>query len=133
MKAALVEAPGQPVVLCDDVEIEEPRAGQVRVKVAHCGLCHSDLSIVDGAFPSPVPVVVGHEAAGVVDALGPHVEGPRAGRSRGADAVSALRQLLLVRSRRGEPLRQRPGHRDQHLSRRQRRGCRAGASASTAA
>jgi len=75
MKAAVVEAPGQPVVLCDDVEIEEPRAGQVRVKVAHCGLCHSDLSVVDGAFPAQMPVVVGHEAAGVVDALGPHVEG----------------------------------------------------------
>jgi len=75
MKAALVEAPGQPVVLRDDVEIEEPRAGQVRVKVAHCGLCHSDLSIVDGAFPSAMPVVIGHEATGFVDALGPHVEG----------------------------------------------------------
>jgi Zn-dependent alcohol dehydrogenase len=75
MKAVLVEAPGKPVVLRDDVEIEEPRAGQVRVKVAHCGLCHSDLSIVDGVFPSAMPVVVGHEAAGVVDALGPHVEG----------------------------------------------------------
>jgi len=75
MKAVLVEAPGQPVVLRDDVEIEEPRAGQVRVKVAHCGLCHSDLSIVDGFFPSAMPVVVGHEAAGVVDALGPGVEG----------------------------------------------------------
>ena len=75
MKAVLVEAPGQPVVLRDDVEIEEPRAGQVRVKVAHCGLCHSDLSIVDGVFPSAMPVVVGHEATGFVDALGPHVEG----------------------------------------------------------
>ena len=75
MKAVLVEAPGQPVVLCDDVEIEGPRAGQVRVKVAHCGLCHSDLSIVDGVFPSAMPVVVGHEAAGVVDVLGPGVEG----------------------------------------------------------
>ena len=75
MRAALVEAPGQPVMLCDDVEIEEPRAGQVRVRIRHCGLCHSDLSIVDGAFPAQMPVVVGHEAAGIVDALGPHVEG----------------------------------------------------------
>ncbi len=75
MKAVLVEAPGQPVVLRDDVEIEEPRAGQVRVKVAHCGLCHSDLSIIDGVFPSAMPVVVGHEATGFVDALGPHVAG----------------------------------------------------------
>jgi Zn-dependent alcohol dehydrogenase len=75
MRAAVLEAQGQPLVLCDDVEIEEPRAGQVRVRVAHCGVCHSDLSVVDGAFPSPTPVVLGHEAAGLVDAVGPHVEG----------------------------------------------------------
>jgi Zn-dependent alcohol dehydrogenase len=75
VRAALLEAQGQPLVLCDDVEIEEPGAGQVRVKVAHCGVCHSDLSVVAGSFPSPVPVVLGHEAAGVVDAVGPHVEG----------------------------------------------------------
>jgi Zn-dependent alcohol dehydrogenase len=45
----------------------------VRVRVTHCGVCHSDLSLVDGAFPAPTPIVLGHEAAGVVDALGPGV------------------------------------------------------------
>ena len=75
MRAALFEAPGQPLRIRDDVEIEEPRAGQVRVRVAHCGICHSDLSFVDGTFPAPLPIVLGHEAAGVVDAVGPGVEG----------------------------------------------------------
>jgi Zn-dependent alcohol dehydrogenase len=75
MRAAILEAPGQPLAICDDVEIAEPRAGHVRVRVSHCGVCHSDLSVVDGAFPAPLPIVLGHEAAGVVDAVGPGVTG----------------------------------------------------------
>jgi S-(hydroxymethyl)glutathione dehydrogenase / alcohol dehydrogenase len=47
----------------------------VRVRVTHCGICHSDLSIADGVFPSPTPIILGHEAAGVVDAIGPDVDG----------------------------------------------------------
>ena len=45
------------------------------MRVSHCGVCHSDLSIVDGVFPAPTPIVLGHEAAGVVDAVGPGVDG----------------------------------------------------------
>ena len=73
MRAAVLVEAGKPLVVCDDVEIAEPKAGYVRVKVKHCGICHSDLSIVDGVFPAPMPVVLGHEAAGVVDAVGPDV------------------------------------------------------------
>jgi Zn-dependent alcohol dehydrogenase len=75
MRAALLEAPGEPLHLRDGIVIEEPRAGEVRVKIASCGVCHSDLSIVDGTFPSPLPIVLGHEAAGVVDAVGPNTGG----------------------------------------------------------
>ena len=75
MRAAVLETAGEPLVVRDDVDIAEPRAGQVRVAGAHCGVCHSDLSIVDGVFPSPTPIVLGHEAAGVVDAVGPDVDG----------------------------------------------------------
>jgi len=74
MRAAMLEAAGEPLVIRDDVEIEAPRSGQVRVRVTHCGVCHSDLSIVDGVFPAPTPIVLGHEAAGVVDAIGPDVD-----------------------------------------------------------
>ena len=73
MKAALLEAPGQPLVIADDIAIQEPGNGQVRVRIQHCGICHSDLSVIDGAFPSALPVVLGHEAAGVVDAVGENV------------------------------------------------------------
>ena len=75
MKAALLEAPGQPLHVCDDLEIAEPGPGHVRVRVSHCGVCRSDLGIVDGTFPSALPIVLGHEAAGVVADVGPHVEG----------------------------------------------------------
>jgi len=75
MRAAVLETQGQPLVVRDDVEIAPPRAGQVRVRVTHCGLCHSDLSIVDGTFPAPTPILLGHEAAGVVDAVGADVAG----------------------------------------------------------
>jgi len=70
MRAAVLESHGTPLVVVDDVEIEPPRAGEVQVRVAHCGVCHSDLSIVDGALAGPVPTVLGHEAAGVVEAVG---------------------------------------------------------------
>jgi Zn-dependent alcohol dehydrogenase len=73
MRAALLEQAGAPLVVHDDVEIEEPRAGEVAVRVKHCGVCHSDVSIADGSFPSALPVVLGHEAAGIVEAIGPGV------------------------------------------------------------
>jgi S-(hydroxymethyl)glutathione dehydrogenase/alcohol dehydrogenase len=75
MRAALLEEAGRPLALVSDLQIAPPRAGEVRVRVTHCGVCHSDLSIADGVFPAPVPIVLGHEAAGVVDALGDDVRG----------------------------------------------------------
>lgn len=79
MHAALLEEVGAPLVMRADVEIAPPYAHQVRVRVTHCGACHSDLSIADGVFPAPVPVVLGHEAAGVVDEVGADVRGHAVG------------------------------------------------------
>ncbi|WP_455351134.1 Zn-dependent alcohol dehydrogenase [Streptomyces sp. SYSU K217416] len=62
----------QPQVV-DDLEIRDPGPGEVLVEVAAAGLCHSDLSVIDGTIPFPVPVVLGHEGAGVVAAVGPGV------------------------------------------------------------
>jgi len=52
------------------VDLDGPGRGEVLVKVAAAGLCHSDLSVIDGSRPRPTPMVLGHEAAGVVAALG---------------------------------------------------------------
>ncbi len=74
MRAAVLEEQGKGVVVRDDVKIEPPGPGQVRVRVCNCGICHSDLSVVDGAFPAGLPVVLGHEAAGVVEEIGAGVD-----------------------------------------------------------
>jgi len=73
MRAALLEASDKPLEVVDDVDIEDPRAGEVLVRVSHCGVCHSDLSLANGTFPVTAPTVLGHEAAGVVEAIGADV------------------------------------------------------------
>ena len=77
MRAAVLEGEGKLEV--GPVDIEDPRPGEVLVKVTDCGVCHSDLSAIDGSFPAPTPSVLGHEAAGVVEAVGPGVTHLRPG------------------------------------------------------
>lgn len=79
MRAALLEASEKPLAIVDDVDIQEPRAGEVMVRVTHCGVCHSDLSAQNGTFPFMQPTVLGHEAAGVVEMVGAGVTSVRAG------------------------------------------------------
>ena len=72
MRAAiLAEVPGKLQV--DDVTIDAPGPDEVLVRVSACGLCHSDLSVLDALLPAPLPTVVGHECAGVVEATGADV------------------------------------------------------------
>src|ERR1700743_3700714 len=60
----------------EEVPIPEPGPGEVLVKVAFCGICHSDLSLINGTFPAQAPVVTqGHEASGIIAKLGPDVTG----------------------------------------------------------
>ncbi|MER6674617.1 Zn-dependent alcohol dehydrogenase [Streptomyces sp. NPDC000983] len=68
MRAVLFD--GKRAEVVDDLEVREPGPGEVRVAIAAAGLCHSDLSVVDGTIPFPVPVVLGHEGAGVVESVG---------------------------------------------------------------
>jgi S-(hydroxymethyl)glutathione dehydrogenase/alcohol dehydrogenase len=75
MRAAVLEEQGKPIQIRDDVTIDDPGHGQVRVRVHACGICHSDVSIADGAFPTALPVILGHEAAGVVEEVGAGVTG----------------------------------------------------------
>jgi S-(hydroxymethyl)glutathione dehydrogenase / alcohol dehydrogenase len=77
MRAAVLEADGKLAV--GQVDIEDPRPGEVLVRVTDCGVCHSDLSSLDGSFPAATPTVLGHEAAGIVEAVGPGVTRLRAG------------------------------------------------------
>jgi Zn-dependent alcohol dehydrogenase len=65
-------APGVGLQLRDDVELRDPAPGpgEVVVRIERAGLCHSDVSVLDGTIPFPTPVVLGHEGAGVVEAVG---------------------------------------------------------------
>ena len=58
-----------------EVELAPPGRGEVLVRLKATGLCHSDLSVMNGDRPRPVPMVLGHESAGIVVALGAGVEG----------------------------------------------------------
>jgi S-(hydroxymethyl)glutathione dehydrogenase/alcohol dehydrogenase len=66
--AVLYECPGR--LLVEDVTLDAPRAHEVRIRTLAAGLCHSDLHHIDGHAPIPMPVVLGHEGAGVVEAVG---------------------------------------------------------------
>ncbi|MGH4029662.1 Zn-dependent alcohol dehydrogenase [Actinomycetota bacterium Odt1-20B] len=70
---------GKQAEVVDDLEIRDPGPGEVLVAIAAAGLCHSDLSVIDGTIPFPPPVVLGHEGAGVVEAVGSGVTHVAAG------------------------------------------------------
>jgi S-(hydroxymethyl)glutathione dehydrogenase/alcohol dehydrogenase len=61
---------GTSAVVSEAVEVREPGAGEVRVRMVAAGVCHSDQSVLDGTIPFPTPVVMGHEGAGIVEEVG---------------------------------------------------------------
>ena len=78
VRAAVLAAPGRAVEVAD-VELDEPRHGEVEVRIAAAGVCGSDLHVVRGEWDVPMPVVLGHEGAGVVERVGPGVAGLEVG------------------------------------------------------
>jgi S-(hydroxymethyl)glutathione dehydrogenase / alcohol dehydrogenase len=73
IRAAVLEEFGQPLVV-QDIELAEPKAGEALVRLAACGVCHTDLYTASGADPTGyAPCVLGHEGAGVVEAVGDDV------------------------------------------------------------
>src|SRR3954467_6656137 len=77
-RAAVLRARGEPVVI-EDLVVAEPGQGEVRVRMRASGVCHSALHVRDGERPRPVPIAMGHEGAGVVEAVGPGVARLRVG------------------------------------------------------
>lgn len=78
VRAVVLEEVGAPAVVTE-LELIDPRAGEVRVRMLASGVCHSDLHVRDGAWDRPTPIVMGHEGAGIVEAVGPGVQSPRVG------------------------------------------------------
>src|SRR5205807_1464136 len=69
MKAAVLHAPNQPLTI-EDVALTKPGPREVLLRTAFAGLCHSDLHFIEGLYPHPTPCVLGHESAGIVEAVG---------------------------------------------------------------
>ncbi len=79
IRAAVLEEFGKPLVV-GDVELQDPQAGEVLVRLHACGVCHTDMYSASGVDPSGyAPCVLGHEGAGVVEAIGPDVTSLRVG------------------------------------------------------
>ncbi|MHB1785992.1 MAG: alcohol dehydrogenase catalytic domain-containing protein [Acidimicrobiales bacterium] len=71
MRAAVLQAVGdEELEIVDDVSLGNPGPGEVRVRIGASGVCHSDLSAMDGTIPTPAPAVLGHEGSGEVQAVG---------------------------------------------------------------
>ncbi len=77
-RAAVLNRTGEPLTI-DTVEMAPLRAGDVLVRVHASGLCHTDLEVIQGALPYPLPIVLGHEGAGVVEAVGADVTSVKPG------------------------------------------------------
>src|SRR5215469_8106370 len=73
IKAAVARAPGADFVI-ENVELDEPRADEIRVRISAVGVCHTDIVAREGLMPFSLPAVLGHEGAGVVDAVGSAVK-----------------------------------------------------------
>lgn len=74
LRAAVLRRPGSPLAI-EDVELERPRAGELAVRVEAAGVCHSDYHYMQGDIACPLPAVLGHEGAGIVEELGPDTTG----------------------------------------------------------
>ena len=78
MKAAVCREFGKPLKI-EEIEIDPPKSGEVQVRIKACAICHSDILYAEGAWGGVLPAVYGHEAAGVVEAVGPNVTRAKVG------------------------------------------------------
>ena len=78
MKAAILRETNSPLTI-EDISVAKPGPREVLIRTRACGVCHSDLHFIDAHYPAPLPLVPGHEAAGVVEAVGEDVTAIRPG------------------------------------------------------
>src|SRR5260221_10515041 len=69
MKPAVLHAPNQPLTIAE-ISVNKPGPREVLLRTAFAGLCHSDLHFIEGLYPTPTPVILGHESAAIVEAVG---------------------------------------------------------------
>lgn len=77
-RTAVIYGPGQPIQV-EQVELDAPKEHEVQIRMVAAGICHSDYHIVAGDLPSYLPLALGHEGAGIVEAVGPNVTNCKVG------------------------------------------------------
>jgi alcohol dehydrogenase (nicotinoprotein) len=77
-KAAVVYEPGKRIEI-EELDLDGPKEGEVLIRYTHAGLCHSDIHIAHGDLPARLPMVLGHEGAGIIEEIGPGVTRVKAG------------------------------------------------------
>ena len=98
VKAVVARSKGAPVSL-ETINVPDPGPGEALVQVQACGVCHTDLHYREGGINDDFPFLLGHEATGVVEAVGAGVTGLEARRLRGAQLASGVRQLSRLPAR----------------------------------
>src|SRR5712691_1649063 len=101
MRAAVLREYGGRLAI-EDVELAAPQVNEVQVRIQAVGLCHTDETAREGGKPVPLPIVLGHEGAGIVEAIGPGVSMVRPGDRVILSVVPACRRCLACT--RGEPV-----------------------------
>ncbi len=109
MKAAVLREQGKPrpyaisqPMTIETVDLDPPGPGEVLYKIIGAGLCHSDLSTIENLRPRKLPTIPGHEAAGIVEAVGPGCHRPETGRPRRQRFRDKLQRLPLLQRRAAE-------------------------------
>src|SRR6185437_8934079 len=77
-KAAVIYEPGQRLQI-EELDLDGPREGEVLIRYTHAGVCHSDIHVVHGHLKARLPMVLGHEGAGIIEEVGPGVTRVQAG------------------------------------------------------
>lgn len=77
-RTAVIYKPGEPIVI-EELELDAPKTHEVQVKMVAAGICHSDYHIISGELPGYLPMALGHEGAGIVEAVGPEVSNVKPG------------------------------------------------------
>ena len=106
MKAAMCLEQDQPLAV-EEVTPARPGPGDVIVRITASGVCHSDLSVINGTLPAG-RVVLGHEGTGVVEKVGADVTAPAGRRPRDRLVHPCVRRVLVLPARPVEPVRARP-------------------------
>ncbi|MEM0164155.1 MAG: alcohol dehydrogenase catalytic domain-containing protein [Saccharolobus sp.] len=79
MKAAILYKYNEPLVIEDNIYIDSPKQGEVKIRVSATGLCHSDVNVFEGKTPVEPPVIAGHEISGIIEEVGDKVDNLKVG------------------------------------------------------